>query len=175
MKAYTDYPLQTNPTSSVVEIEVLSYDRNKYAGVRHDGEEEEIKTGYIYKDPACTKLFPKIHWVLLPCVPWGKKPTRLEAYREHKKFYRANKVRYAFYSENKKGRYASLDAALKVFSACDQDCSVFVNYVKGTGRGGGLLVSREDGHLVISSRRSSSRLKIRHLKKYKIEHYKETK
>lgn len=55
MKAYTNYPLYTNPQSGTVEIEVFSYDRNKYADVRHEGEEEDIKIGYIYKDPALTK------------------------------------------------------------------------------------------------------------------------
>lgn len=172
MKAYTDYPLETNPTSGVVEIEVLSYDRNKYAGVRHDGEEEEIKIGYIYKDPACTKTFANIHWLLLPRNPWDKKPTRLEAYREHKKTYRFKKISYALYSKGKKKHYTNLSDALKALSSCERDYALFVNTVNGRGWGGGLLVSREDGHLVISSRRSSSSLKIRHLKKYKIEYYK---
>ena len=54
MKAWTDYPftwlgdtaLQRAP---VREIEVLSYDDNKYCHIRVDGGEDEIKSGYIYQ------------------------------------------------------------------------------------------------------------------------------
>lgn len=84
MKAYTDYPLQTNPNREVVEIEVMSYDRNKYCGVRHDGEEEELERDYIWKDANLSKSFPLIRWLSLPRVPWDNKLTRLQAYRELK-------------------------------------------------------------------------------------------
>lgn len=97
MKAYTDYPLQTNPNSEVVEIEVFSYDRNKYCTVRHAGEEEEIKSGYIWKDPELTKQFPLIHWLMLPRKPWEKKPTRLQAHRERKSLNVTGKTKYMVY------------------------------------------------------------------------------
>jgi hypothetical protein len=67
---WTDYPLyeheagQRCPTRLV---EILSYDNNKYAKVRHlvDGHVVEVKTGYIFKNPVLTKNFPIFTWYLL--------------------------------------------------------------------------------------------------------------
>ena len=55
MKAWTDYPFtnlgdKPNEVAPVREIEVLSYDGDKYCRVKFAGEfEEEIKSGYIYQ------------------------------------------------------------------------------------------------------------------------------
>ena len=56
MKAWTDYPFTklgdtANKEAPVREIEVLSYDGDKYCRVRVDGVEEEIKAGYVYQQP----------------------------------------------------------------------------------------------------------------------------
>lgn len=48
IKYYTDYPIPGNPNCEVVEIEVLTYDRNKYSHVRCDGIISSIKRGYIF-------------------------------------------------------------------------------------------------------------------------------
>lgn len=55
MKAWTDYPFtnlgdKPNQKAPVREIEVLSYDGDKYCRVKFAGVfEDEIKSGYIYQ------------------------------------------------------------------------------------------------------------------------------
>ena len=54
MKAWTDYPFahlqdEAGKKAPVREIEVLSYDGDKYCMVRVCGHEDEIKAGYIYQ------------------------------------------------------------------------------------------------------------------------------
>ena len=175
MKAYTNYPLYTNPQSGTVEIEVFSYDRNKYAGVRHDGEEEEIKTGYIYKDAELTKRFVDIEWYLLPRRPWEKKPTRQQAYQEMKRTKRRKYTKYAFSCVSFRKEFKHLSDAMRAFSSSSQDgwLSRFVG--KGYSFSAGPILEREDGLVYIVEQRDRFCLKTNHLKKYKIEYYKETK
>lgn len=54
MKFWTDYPFDRlgdipYKKAPVREIEVLSYDDNKYCKIKVEGLHEEIKTGYIYQ------------------------------------------------------------------------------------------------------------------------------
>ena len=54
MKAWTDYPFthlqdEDGKEAPVREIEVLSYDGDKYCKVLVCGHEDEIKAGYIYQ------------------------------------------------------------------------------------------------------------------------------
>lgn len=54
MKFWTDYPFDRlgdipYEKAPVREIEVLSYDNNKYCKIKVEGLYEEIKTGYIYQ------------------------------------------------------------------------------------------------------------------------------
>lgn len=53
MKAWTDYPFEKlgdapGELAPVREVEVLSYDGNKYARIRVHDLEAEIKAGYLY-------------------------------------------------------------------------------------------------------------------------------
>lgn len=121
MKAYTDYPLQTNPNREVVEIEVMSYDRNKYCCVRHNGEEEEVKRGYIWKDAKLSKSFPLIHWLFLPRVAWNEKPTRFQAYRELKSLNVSGKTEYWVYLDGRRKTYSNLAKALTAFKNSKRD------------------------------------------------------
>lgn len=55
MKAYTDYPInqlgdEPYKEAPIREIEVLSYDRNKYCYIKVCGIVDSIKAGYIYKE-----------------------------------------------------------------------------------------------------------------------------
>lgn len=54
MKAWTDYPFiwlgdTAGKKAPIREIEVLSYDNDKYCRIKVCGEEDEIKAGYIYQ------------------------------------------------------------------------------------------------------------------------------
>lgn len=172
MKAYTDYPLQTNPNSEVVEIEVFSYDRNKYCTVRHAGEEEEIKAGYVWRDPKLTKRFSNLCWLQLPVKPWNKAPSRLQVFAEYKRIYRSKKVSYTLYNGSEDHYYNTLSDALKAFSRVKGDCYLFADTVGGFGWSARMILSREKGHLFVASDNRRPALKSRHLKKHKITYYK---
>lgn len=54
MKAWTDYPFRElgdtpNQAAPVREIDVISYDGDKYCLVSVQGHKTEIKSGYIYR------------------------------------------------------------------------------------------------------------------------------
>lgn len=56
MIAFTDYPIvelgdSPGKFSEVREVEVLSFDGNKYCYVDVGGVQKEIKAGYLYKSP----------------------------------------------------------------------------------------------------------------------------
>ena len=53
MKAFTDYPFaelcdEPYKNAPVREVEVLSYDGNKYCRIKVWGVETEVKAGYLY-------------------------------------------------------------------------------------------------------------------------------
>ena len=73
MKAYTDYPFEGNENGSTIEVEVLAYDRNKYAQVNWNGEIHEVKTGYLYREPERQKNLKYSELIALPIEVGGKK------------------------------------------------------------------------------------------------------
>lgn len=65
MQAWTDYPFtelgdEAYQEAPVREIEVLSYDGDKYCRVMVQGHETEIKAGYIYQKPGRLGEVPPI-------------------------------------------------------------------------------------------------------------------
>lgn len=66
MRALTDYPIvslgdRPHSEAPVREVEVLSYDGDKYCRVRVGGVEESIKSGYIYQLPGrCSNQPPPV-------------------------------------------------------------------------------------------------------------------
>lgn len=74
MKAWTDYPFTALGDTSgqiapIREIEVLSYDRDKYCRVRVEGHEDEIKAGYIYQKPGRVCEVPPVRIADLLTLP----------------------------------------------------------------------------------------------------------
>jgi hypothetical protein len=56
MKAWTDYPIlelgdESGKRAPIRQVEVLSYDGNKYCKIIVEGIYEEIKSGYLYQQP----------------------------------------------------------------------------------------------------------------------------
>ena len=56
MRAWTDYPIlalgdRPHEEAPVREVEVMSYDGDKYCRVSVEGVEESIKAGYLYQLP----------------------------------------------------------------------------------------------------------------------------
>lgn len=131
MKAYTDYPF-VDGDYSIKEIEVLAYDRDKYASVRTpDGTIDQVKTGYITKDAGATKFFNRRVWHSLPTCVSGLKPTRKEVAAERKRWYK-KKVTYCVFrtNEHRHRTFTNLKAALE--------------FVKTAGIGGSELVRYSD-------------------------------
>ena len=66
MRAWTDYPIvslgdRPHSDAPVREVEVLSYDGDKYCRVRVGGVEESIKSGYLYQLPGrCNNQTPPV-------------------------------------------------------------------------------------------------------------------
>ena len=63
MKAWTDYPIvelgdKPYVNAPIWEVEVLSYDGDKYCCVLVDGIEKSIKAGYIYREPGRCNVAP---------------------------------------------------------------------------------------------------------------------
>lgn len=65
MKAWTDYPftrLGDEPfkEAPVREVEVLTYDGDKYCTVMIEGDRFDVKRGYLYQSPGCFGEVPVI-------------------------------------------------------------------------------------------------------------------
>lgn len=64
MKAWTDYPFvwlgdTSGEPAPIREVEVLTYDGNKYCRIRVADGEDEIKVGYLYVAPGrCGEVEP---------------------------------------------------------------------------------------------------------------------
>jgi len=64
-KAYTDYPITelgdiAGELAPIREIEVHSFDGNKYCVISVDGVTIEIKSGYIFSEPGRMGVVPHI-------------------------------------------------------------------------------------------------------------------
>lgn len=107
MKAYTDYPLNGNENSAIIEVELLSYDRNKYCNVLFNGEIQSMKAGYLYRDPDLKNYLGD--WVLkVPCKLDMKKPTKHQYENERRKN-RIDKTRYLVYNTDYSTKYGTCD------------------------------------------------------------------
>ena len=56
ISCWTDYPFESlgdspHETAPIRQVEVIYYDGDKYASVIVEGQEESIKTGYLYNKP----------------------------------------------------------------------------------------------------------------------------
>ena len=74
MKAWTDYPFielgdAASKSAPVREIQVISYDGDKYCRVQVEGLEHEIKSGYVYTKAGVYGQVPKITRRQLAMLP----------------------------------------------------------------------------------------------------------
>jgi len=113
MKAYTDYPLLNSTPKEILEVGVISYDRNKYAKILHNGELYEVKAGYLYHDRALTKRFKYKFLHRLPKEPNGQVPNKLDVsqYLKHNR-----KTEYDVWVVDKRYVYSNLDSAMRHFA-----------------------------------------------------------
>lgn len=103
-KYYTDYPVDDSKVGTNVEIEVLTYDRDKYCRVKVGDNISEIKAGYIFtinKDGTPNYKIKK-ELYRLPTYIGEKSYTRLEtlkAFKKLRKNYRRYTVMYRTQNE----------------------------------------------------------------------------
>lgn len=90
---FTDYPIQGNADGAMVQVELLAYDRNKFITVKYKGEVDEVKSGYIYSDPAVLRRLTQNEVFALPLTPQARRPQKLHIARELRKA-RITKVTY---------------------------------------------------------------------------------
>ena len=74
MKAFTDYPFtelgdEAYKPAPVREVEVVSYDGNKYCKILVEGVELEVKAGYLYKNSARHESAKFFSWEEFEALP----------------------------------------------------------------------------------------------------------
>jgi len=120
MLGYTDYPI--NGKEGLYEVVVLSYDRNKYCSVcTENGDYEEIKLGYIWRDKELSKHFSLSLLHQLPYTVDGEYLTKKEAHKEVMKIKRNKRTEYIVYTQNNKYKFFTLKDALRCI-ALQEDC-----------------------------------------------------
>lgn len=90
---FTDYPIEGNADGAMVQVELLAYDRNKYITVKYKGEIDEVKSGYIYSDPAVLRSLTQKEVFALPQTLHARRPHKLHIAQELRKA-RITKVTY---------------------------------------------------------------------------------
>lgn len=95
-KAYTDYPILGDGDHSIRQVDVVAYDRDKYARIVFNGEYYEVKSGYIFVDAQLKRRFSKYAWYSLPLEPGETAPTKLQVAREVKSISK-RRTRYKVY------------------------------------------------------------------------------
>jgi len=169
MLVYTDYPMTLSTgeeNDKIVQVEVLSYDRNKYCWVKWKDELHEIKSGYLFPDPELKGLSWK--WLYhLPCEVGEKIPTRHQVMNEMKRL-RKHRTIYTVYDYEKGrsfyGDFSSLKSALFAVGNLTRYGVVkmrryHVEYI---------LERSESMPVVFVNRKNKSVVKRRHLKKFKL-------
>lgn len=167
MKAYTDYPMIGYRIGSfvnleIVQVDVLSYDRNKYCKVRWNGEIHEIKAGYLHRLPDLSDK----SWRWLYSLPIGineKKPTRHQIQAELKEI-RKKSTRYIVYDDN---------FGQKAFSRLSSALNAMRNLESGElikhspmYKVESLLTKTEDAYTIHTDHKNRSVLKRRHVSRY---------
>ncbi len=168
MKAYTDYPFEGNENGSTIEVEVLAYDRNKYAKVKWNGEIHEVKTGYLYRTPEKIKTLKYSEVIALPVEVGGKKMTKKEVSSYIKEETR-RRTKYFVWVGSHKTETASLKKAFAIFAKYykEDKCCIIKDQSAGFWSKHMGLIESEFGNLIILlDRNNRSVLKNFHIKKY---------
>lgn len=148
-RAFTDYPLPTR--QGMVEVDVVAYDRNKYATVRYAGEEFQIKRGYLHADAAMTRQITRARWCALPYAADAPAPTRRAAERERKTKVRTKRTRYTLWIGQRRHDAATLAVALRCARG-KTDFSIFRTRHLGRKWANTFLVRANGGQLTVGCR-----------------------
>lgn len=166
MKAYTDYPMSLANghviNSEVVQVEVLSYDRNKYCWVKWKDEFHEIKSGYLFLDPELSNRSWK--WLYtLPNEIYGKHPTHHQVAAELKEI-RKKSTRYIVYDNNfGQKAFSRLSSALNAMRNLESGELIKHSRMYKVES---LLTKTEGKYTIHTDRKDHSVLKRRHVNRY---------
>lgn len=109
LKAFTDYPI--DGYNGVHQVEVLAYDRDKYATVRIGSSVEDVKSGYLFRDPALTRHLSRVSLYRLPQEVGEPADSHEEVQRELKRL-RRRRADYTLWVGDIAHQYKSLAEAL---------------------------------------------------------------
>lgn len=161
--AYTDYPLQENKASAIVQVQLLAYDQNKYALVRHAATEEMVKTGYLFKDAELKYRLNGTVLDMLPLSASGPWPTRHQVQARNRKRRKVNKLSYCLGYQGHTWNFKNLQKALQRFDTAPAGSwLMYTKETKSRTTYSPLLCKQPSGiDVVLDSKRP--RLKTRHL------------
>lgn len=165
IRAYTDYPLYGDKSQAVKEVQVLTYDRNKYALVLHKNTEEVIKAGYLFKDPHMSKRLTLAMLLALPRTTAEAAPTRHQTRNAIKRHRRFSKTEYAVKAE-KLRTYANLRDALVAFKSSPVGTLLSVTRQDKLGSLYQPLLQKSPEHIDIFLYQGKPSLKTGHLLKH---------
>ena len=169
LRAFTDYPIAGS--AGVVEIEVLAYDRDKYANVRllsDPNATESVKSGYIFLDAALTQRPGMVRLYGLPTEMgepgYNRRQVHATLKTEHKR-----KTEYNLWVGETRHTYATLREALRHLARVyrTHDCGLCRTRKEGYSWVSMPLLDVETGLFDISmNRKGRAVFKVRHFKRY---------
>lgn len=162
--AWTDYPIDDD--HSTKKVQLLRYDRNKYASVQWGDKFESIKAGYLFQDIGLKHRMSSLDLYMLPVYEGDRYHSRREAAATLRQEVRRN-VTYDLWIGPDQLEFSSLSAALKKLSnnLLKVDCVLSRTVRCNYGFRSEPLIESENGffHLFVN-RKNRSVLKTRHVK-----------
>jgi hypothetical protein len=164
ISAWTDYPIDDD--HSTKKVQVLRYDRNKYASVQWGDKFESIKVGYLFQDIELQRRLSALELYMLPAYEGDRYHSRREATETLRKETR-RRINYDLWVGQNRLEFSSLSAALKKLAKhlikvdCVLSRTVRCNY----GFRSEPLIESENGYfsLFINNKKRPI-LKTRHVK-----------
>lgn len=168
MKVYTDYTI--NGSTGIIQVEALSYDRNKYVTVRYGNIIDEIKSGYLYLDPGLQHFIGQRRLYALPMEPGEKPRTRRQVHAELMINRRRHKTTYVLYLGEEKYVHDQLGDALRHFGRVfrQRDCWLMKKSETKNCWSSEAVVESENGELIIPVRCGRASIAIFHTRHYRV-------
>lgn len=167
LKAFTDYPIEGH--TGIIEVEVLAFDRNKYATVRIGDIVEDVKRCYLCRDPALTRPLDLVRLYQLPQEVGEPAEPRAQVFRTLK-HERRRRTDYILWVGDTRHAYKTLDAALRHMARVSRTETCLLRRCRSMNYGfssEGLVENGPEGYFIMTgTKRSRNSIKTRHYKKY---------
>lgn len=167
LKAFTDYPI--DGYDGVHQVEVIAYDRDKYATVRIGSSVEDVKSGYLFRDEALTRRLSRVSLYRLPVEAGAPADSHEKVQRELKRL-RSRRTDYTLWVGDTPHQYKSLAEALVGMSRVPRGETTLLRRCRHFKCGfvsECLLENGPDGFVTFTGTKGRhSSIKTRHFKKY---------